>query len=115
MTAKGDRAADGANVRARREALGLTQPELAVAAGVGARTLSQLEQGIGGHTRLYRVERALDRLERGEDPTTQVVRVEWAPGVFITINAEDEARLRDIRDAEAAVRRLRTGQPDESG
>lgn len=106
MTTGGDRVAVGTNVRSRREALGLTQAQLAVAAGVGTRTLAQLEAGEAGWTRLSRVERALDRLERGEDPTTEVVRWQIEPGVWITLSAEDAATMRSIKAAEERIRNL---------
>lgn len=107
MATQGDRAAEGRALRKRRERLGMSQSELSVAADVGLRTLERIEEGSGGHTRIDRVVRALDRLERNEDPKAVLVRKEIAPGVFVQLEVDESiATVSAVRRGEEAVRRL---------
>lgn len=105
MTTQGDRAVEGAALRKRREALGLSQSELAVAADVGLKTLERIESGEGGHTRIQRVRRALDRLERGEDPRAELASYEIEPGVFVVLQVdENKATIRGVKRGEDLIR-----------
>lgn len=71
----------GHNVRARRQALGLTLDQLAAASGVSATMLSEVERSVKNPTvkLAYEIARALgcsltDLLERGGDAAPRVVR-----------------------------------------
>lgn len=101
--------AQGVVVRERREALGLSQSELSVAADVGLRTVERIEDGTGGHTRIDRVTRALDRLERGEDPKATHLRRQIEPGVFLVLEVDESvATIRGVRRGEEIVRNIPT-------
>lgn len=107
MATPGDRAAEGRALRKRREALGLTQSQLSTFAEVGLRTLEHIEDGTGGHTRIERVRRVLDRMERGEDPKSTIVRRQLEPGVWITLEVDETvATVRAVRRGEDALRAI---------
>jgi transcriptional regulator with XRE-family HTH domain len=109
VTTGGDRVAAGREIKARRDALGISREKLAVVSGVSNKTLENIEHGVGGHTRAHLVLRALDKLERGEDPLSEVVRVQVRPGVWVTISADDVASMRDVRSVEDALRGMADG------
>jgi transcriptional regulator with XRE-family HTH domain len=107
----GDRVELGNQIRTRRKAHSKTTARLAQMAGVSVRALQKAEKGEAGDTVLTKVFRTLDRLDDGEDiPDEQeVLRVEFRPGVWVTVDAADAATLGDLREVEARIRRLIEG------
>lgn len=94
--------------KARREALGVPAERFYKMAGISRRSLGNAESGGGGATVRGKIEQTLRRLEAGEHVPEEVpvLRLEILPGVYLTVDATDEARIGDVRTVEAKVRRL---------
>lgn len=94
--------------KSRREALGIPAERFYKMARISRRSLSNAEAGDAGPVVMGKVEQTLQKLERGEHVSedVHVLRLELRPGVFLTVDASDEATLGDLRDVESRVRRL---------
>jgi hypothetical protein len=77
-------------------------------AGVSRRALTNAETGKAGATVNGRVEKTLARLEAGEmvPESPHILRVQFRPGVWVTVDADNVATLGDLREVEAKIRRL---------
>lgn len=97
----------------RREALGITAERFYKMARVSRRALHNAEGGTAGPVVTAKVANTLARLEAGETvpEDVHVLRVEIRPGVYLTVDASDEATLGDLRDVESRVRRLIDSDP----
>lgn len=105
----------GSRIRQRRLALGLKQHQLAVAAKVHPKTVTNVENGrTEKDETLQALEDALTLAEMGrqlEEPSPvrpTVNRLQVRPGVWITytVEAGDDVRLGDLRDVERRLRRI---------
>lgn len=94
--------------RARREALGITAESFYKMARISRRALTNAEKGDAGPTVTNKVENTLRRLEAGEPVAEEahVMRVEFRPGVWVTVDADNVATLGDLREVEQKIRRL---------
>lgn len=98
----------GTEIARRRKALRLSTADLAKRARLSARAVQKAEKDEAGNYTLTRLSDTLDRLEAGETvaPEVEAVRVEFRPGVWIVVDAEDSATLGDLREAEMRVRKI---------
>lgn len=109
----GNRGTTTTDFKTRREALGITAERFYKMARVSRRALHNAENGSAGPVVTAKVANTLARLEAGEtvDEDARVLRIEVRPGVFLTVDASDEATLGDLRDVESRVRRLIDSDP----
>jgi transcriptional regulator with XRE-family HTH domain len=103
----------GPELKARREALGLSVDQFARRARISTRAQSYAEGDPprAGRTVAAKISGTLDRLEGGEviEEDPHVLRVELRPGIWVTVDADNVATLGDLRDVEARIRRLIDG------
>ncbi len=105
----------GSKIRQRREALGLKQHQLAAAAGVHPKTVTNVENGrTENRDTLRALEDALTLAEMShqlDEPSPlrpTVNRLQVRPDVWITytVEAGDDVRLGDLREVERRLRRI---------
>lgn len=105
MTTGGDRDND---IKQRREALGIPAERFYRIARVSRKSLHNAETGKAGAEVVRKVNEALDKLEAGEPiaEDQHALRVEFRPGVWVTVDADNVATLGDLREVEAKIKRL---------
>jgi hypothetical protein len=111
MTSDGDRLVLGPELRERIEGLGLTPAKFAKLARVSTRAMNyalEEERPHAGRTVRDKIAVAFSKLDAGEviEEEPHVLRVEFRPGVWVTVDADNIATLGDLREVEAKIRRL---------
>lgn len=100
----------GPELRERREALGLSAERFARFARISRRALNYAEDDKprAGATVTGKISTTLARLEAGEllEESSHVLRVEFRPGVWLTVEADNVATLGDLREVEEKIKRL---------
>lgn len=98
----------GSEFKRRRKALGWSVDTLARKTGLSRRTINNVESGKAGEDSVREVDRVLALGEEGLETPEQehVLRVEFRPGVWLTLDADAHARLGDLREAEDRIQAL---------
>lgn len=110
MDSDGDRVL-GPDLARRVDALGLSVTRFARAAHVSLRAVNYAmgEKPRAGKEVARKVTEALLALEAGEmveDEPDEFLTVEFRPGVWVAVRADDAATLGDLREVEEKIKRL---------